>query len=775
MRLKTIICILLLQIPLLHLFAQLPMGGWRTHFAYSNVYEVQSTHDKIYGTSDGALFSVTPDEGLVEYYSVLTGLNEASISRRARDEESGNLIIVYINGNIDILQKDGDIINIPDLRNKPIPFSKSAHDIKISGRNAYISTDFGIVVLNLQRNEIAETYYISPQGLETAVYSTAIVGDSLYAATRDGLRVAPLNSYNLMDYETWHNVDNRMNDGTLLTGTFKHVIGFKGTLFALVDDHIYSRGSDNLWRAHIKDYGVYGFTATNERLLLAVGNTFYVSTTDGVNFVDTQVHPHANINAITEHGGKLWFASGEYGMSCFDGSECLFYKPDGPAHNTSYRLKFANGKLFSLPGGREGVQFMRPGHVMMFENEQWTNITQRQISDITQKQVTDFMDVAVDNNDNSHFLVTSYGTGVYEFRDNKYYKHYGVDNSPLVCPNEYPDRYLRLDGGMTDNDGNFWIVNPHTPNVIQILKTDGTWATLRYPSFDINTIASGIIAYSRDTNLKIFVSAYLSTAVIFWYDNGTPFDGSDDKVNVISRPVDQDGNTLELDYISNPVEDMNGDIWVGTNKGPLIFPNPLQAFNNSDYRCRRIKISRDDGTNLADYLLENEQVNHIAVDGANRKWLATETSGAYLVSEGGQETIEHFTSSNSPILSDNIMSVAINPQNGEVFFGTGNGLISYQGNATQPHDDYSQMHVYPNPVRENFGGVITIAGLMEASTVKIANMAGEVVCDTQSNGGTAIWDGRTKQGKKVSSGIYWVIALNDDGSERGRTRLLIIK
>ena len=755
--------------------AQLPMGGWRTHFAYNNVYEVQATNDKIYGTSDGALFSVDPDDGSVEYYSVLTGLSDASISRIAADGQTGELIIAYRNGNIDIMTEDGDVFNIPDLRDKQIPFTKETHDIKIHGRRAYLSTNFGIVVVNLLKREIAETYYIASDGLESVVSSTAVVGDSLYAATGNGLRVAPLNAVNLMNYEVWHDVRDLTDDGTPLKGEYKHLIGFRGTLFALVDDHIYSRGHDNRWHAHIKDYGVYGFTATGDRLLLAVANTFYVSTSDGVNFVDTQVHPNAYINAIAESHGKLWFASGEYGLSGFDGENCEFFRPDGPSQNTSERLKFHGGKLFSLPGGRSGVQYLRPGHVMMFENEQWTNITEREIREQTGKQVTDFMDVAVDNRDNTHFLVTSYGTGVYEFRDNKYYKHYGVDNSPLVCPNDITDRYLRLDGGMTDQDGNFWIVNPHTPNVIQILKTDGTWATLRYPGFDINTIASGIIQHSQHPELKIFVSAYINTAVVFWYDNGTPFDGSDDRVKVISRPVDQDGNALTFEYICNPVEDLNGDIWVGTDKGPIVFPSPLQVFTADDYRCRRVKIARNDGTNLADYLLENERVNCIAVDGANRKWLATETSGAYLVSESGQETVEHFTTDGSPMLSDNVMSVAINPESGEVFFGTGSGLISYQGNATPPHDDFSGIRVYPNPAREDFGGVITIEGLMAASTVKIANLAGEVVCDTQSNGGTATWDGRTKQGRKVSSGIYWIIALNGDGSERGRTKLLIIK
>lgn len=773
------IALIVIASVVLSLYAQLPMGGWRTHFAYSNVYQIAATGDKVYGTSEGALFSVDISDQSMEDYSVLSGLNGASVYRIASDKATGNLFIAYENGNIDIMDSDGNITNIPDLYNKQIPFNKQVHHITIDGHNAYLSTDFGVVVVNLMRNEIAETYYISSEGLETKVYATAIVGDSIYAATDEGIRVAAVKGSNLMNYEVWHTADSLTTAGEVLHIECSNLINYKEQLYAIIGGHLFKRTADNLWQPYLPHYGIYNFTAVDNKLLLTTNNIFFVLSEDGENFTDITVGDNISVQDITLIHGLYWSACGEYGIVSFNPADQTHssYVPSGPATNTSFRLKFAGEKLFSFPGGRRGTQFYRPGAVMMFENETWTNIRMQEIFDVTQKPVTDFMDVGVDPADNSHFLVTSYGTGAYEFRDNKFYKHYSTEGTPLVSavPSNV-DRYLRLDGGMSDSEGNFWFLNVHTPRAIQILKTDGSWATLTRNIFDINTIVAGLMRHSQHPELMVFVSALGHTGIVFWYDNGTPFDDSDDTVKFIRQPVDQDGNELnDLDFYCNPVEDLNGDIWVGTSSGVLVFPNPIQAITETDYHCRRVKIARNDGTNLADYLLDNEQVNAIVVDGANRKWIGTEKSGAYLVSESGQETVKHFTTNDSPLLSDNVMSIAINPVNGEVFFGTGNGLISYMSDATAPHDDYDDIRAYPNPVRENFGGVITITGLMSGSTVKIANMAGEVVCDTQSNGGTAVWDGRTKQGRKVSAGIYWIIAFNEDGSERGRTKILVIK
>ncbi len=190
--------------------------------------------------------------------------------------------------------------------------------------------------------------------------------------------------------------------------------------------------------------------------------------------------------------------------------------------------------------------------------------------------------------------------------------------------------------------------------------------------------------------------------------------------------------------------------------------------------CSRIIIPRNDGTNTGDFLLEKERIKAIAIDGANRKWIGTETSGLYLLSEDGKETIHHFTTQNSPLTSNDILSLAINPITGEVFIGTGTGLVSYQSDSALPENDFNNLHVYPNPIRENYNGLVTVAGLTDNSKIKITDIAGNLIAELQSNGSIATWDGNNKYGQKVSTGVYLAICTSEDGLSSKTIKILVI-
>ena len=221
-------------------------------------------------------------------------------------------------------------------------------------------------------------------------------------------------------------------------------------------------------------------------------------------------------------------------------------------------------------------------------------------------------------------------------------------------------------------------------------------------------------------------------------------------------------------------QDHDGTIWIGTLSGLILAKNPETIFNQN-YNFEQIKIPRNDGTDEADYLLDNESINDIEVDGINRKWIATASSGVFLVSADGTETIEHFTTENSPLPSNTVLSIAINQKSGEVFFGTDNSIISYQSDTAEGAESFSDIRAYPNPVREDFTGLITIAGLVENTTVKITDMAGNVVYATTSKGSLATWDGTTTDGKRVSSGVYFAVCTTANKKVYARTKLLVLK
>jgi len=312
---------------------------------------------------------------------------------------------------------------------------------------------------------------------------------------------------------------------------------------------------------------------------------------------------------------------------------------------------------------------------------------------------------------------------------------------------------------------------------------NGTWTQLTYPGVNNKPSMGGMIISNQNKNQKWVFSARpsIDVGICVFDDNGTLTNQSDDKSVTMNQFIftEQDNNgqtkfiSIHPGVINCIAQDKNGVVWVGTDVGPFLFSNLANVYN-SDYTCSRVKIPRNDSTNLADYLLVSENIQAIAIDGANRKWIGTKSSGVYLMSENGQQTIQHFTVSNSPLLSNNILSIAINPVTGELFFGTDQGIISYQSDASEAGSTFGDVYAYPNPVRQGFTGVITITGLIDKTQVKITDISGNLICETISNGSIATWDGKDVHGRKVSTGIYLAICANTDGTLSTITKILVI-
>ena len=218
-------------------------------------------------------------------------------------------------------------------------------------------------------------------------------------------------------------------------------------------------------------------------------------------------------------------------------------------------------------------------------------------------------------------------------------------------------------------------------------------------------------------------------------------------------------------------EDLEGAIWVGTDKGVTVFYSPGLVFSDFNYDAQQILITEG---NYGQYLLSEERVKCITVDGANRKWIGTEKSGVFLLSKDGQEEILHFTKNNSPLFSNNIVDIAINPNNGEVFIATEKGLISYRSDATEGSSKQRSTKVFPNPVREDYNGPIAISGLVTDARVKITDVSGEIIFETIANGGQAIWSGKNKFNERVATGIYLVLSTNMFGEEKMVSKILFI-
>ena len=259
--------------------------------------------------------------------------------------------------------------------------------------------------------------------------------------------------------------------------------------------------------------------------------------------------------------------------------------------------------------------------------------------------------------------------------------------------------------------------------------------------------------------------------------NSTLEDTEDDRIKAFNEKfIDQDGGSVEVYYINDITEDHNGDIWVMTDKGPYVLYNTEKVFEDN-YHFTKIKVPRNDGTNYADYLLDGAYTTCIEIDAANRKWIGTLSNGLYLIGPDGLESIHHFTKDNSPLPSNAIEGLALNHKTGELFIGTDKGLVSYMSDATRAEEVYDEekVYAYPNPVTPDYDGLITVVGLKANSHVKIINTAGRLVAEGTSLGGSFTWDGRTPQGQRVSTGVYYVLGSDEEGNEGIVTKVLFVK
>lgn len=758
----TINILLALLFTALPLFSQMGVGvgQWRTHLAYNATTQIAVATDRVYALSDGSLYSVDKDDNSLQSYSKITGLSDIVIHCIGYIKERGVLMVGYENGNIDLITNDGDIINLPDIYNKNITFQKTINDFYFTDGHLFIAMPFGIVKVNLDRNEIADTYYFKGTlGDYTSVLSITNVADSFYVVTSSAIYKAPIQGVNLANFSNWETIDN-----TPLGGNVK-AISHGSQLFLLQESGSVSTYTNGVWQTY--KYSNVSNIFTNEGEIFIIKNDSTI-TLGGEN-IAFEFQPQMVQYDINKR--YIWVAASSQGvvrLVADNTTDRAYYKLTGPAVNAAWRIRTIGGKVIVVPGGRWDVPYGTPANVMFFENEQWHNISFSEIEVGFGALALDFVDVAVNPADHSHFFVASWGGGIFEFRQNRPYYHFDIGNS--IVGNWVSNLTF-------DSKQRLWVANPMSTSFIKYAER-GANGEYNFSSLPITSsqsvwTTSELIIDRFYPNIKYLIVARGQTKFVAINDKGTD-DPSDDEIFATSQFIDQGGKMFSTEHFMSASQDpITGALWVGTTSGPIVLPSPHNVFR-SDYRCQRIKIPKNDGTNDADYLLSNDVISAIAIDGNNRKWLGTEGTGAYLLSDDGIETVLQFNTENSPILSNWVRSIAVNDLTGEVFFATDRGIISYQGDAVTAEDSYDNIHAFPNPVRPDYHGDIAIKGLAENSVVKITDIKGDLLYETFVKGGMAVWNGKRPDGKRVSSGVYLAICITNNGSQRRVAKILVM-
>ena len=448
-------------------------------------------------------------------------------------------------------------------------------------------------------------------------------------------------------------------------------------------------------------------------------------------------------------------------------------KPGGPQHNYFGYMLFSHNKLYTANGDyNHGVPIQ-----VLDNNKEWIIYQYEGISDATGVSFRGSFCFDVDPTNENHIFAGA-RNGLYEYRNGKFVKYYANHNSPIESFNGTDKEYQIISGVKFDQEGNVWIFNSQAPSTSMIKFSNGSFTKLNHP--ELMKLNDG--GYKNKSNAELR-RIMIDSQGTMWFTNNNwtvpalyQYNMQTDAIKAYETFINQDGSEIIVKQgVRCVTEDLDKNIWIGTSEGPLMLDR--KEINNGGSTFTQIKVPRNDGTNYADYLLDHINITSMAIDGANRKWFGTLNNGVYLISADNMVQIQHFTTDNSPLLSNTVKSIAINPTSGEVFFGTDMGLCSFMSDATEPNEEMIKDNVwaYPNPVEPGYTGPITITGLTLDADIKILAANGALIAQGRSNGGTYTWDGCDQKGRRVASGVYMVATATNDGNKGTVCKIAIVR
>ena len=762
------------------------MGTWRMYLSYYIATQSVTNGSTIYSLMNGNLLSYDTEDGEVRTYDHLNELSDITIAYIAYSKETGKLLIVYSNSNIDLLDGDGNIQNLAALKEKRI-LNKEVSSVYVNGSTAYVATGFGFVEIDMKEGVFRNTYK-----LNYTINSIAASDEAVFIATPEGIRYC-MKTDNMHLEENW-----KMR---LAWGDIKKMCFFQGKLIAANASGVFALDPNNGSKQPKIASGNFTFVKNlgNQMVWGNKTTVCFISDVSGeddatLSAATTTIKVNNNWSDISYADGTYWMSAQEKGLCGYksDGSALTatgaVIQPSSPIRDIGYDVNWIGDRLLVAGGINTVTGFTNPATAMYYEIEsptpgqnivgKWTNFTEMEIpAEYPGFKLVNTTNLVQDPTDDTHHFASLYRGGLCEYKNGKFVKLYGHDNSPLhsilsELPRYY--NYVPCSALSYDADGNLWMASSMRDSGLHVLSPNGTWYNPYYEGLNGVSLIDKILHHS--SGIKLICSRRIEKRGIFCIDTKGTERTTDDKTIMHQNITNQDGTPYKPDQFFCLCEDLEGMVWVGTSAGLFVIEDVSQVFN-PNMQFTQIKINRNDGSGLADYLLNDVSIACISIDAANRKWIGTQTNGAYLISADGQEMLHHFMTEDSPLLSNNVQSIAIHPTTGEVVFGTDKGLCSFISDATAPEEELSKSNVtvFPNPVTPDYNGPIAIRGLVADTEVKIISTGGQLVWNGTSVGGTCTWNGLANNGKRVASGIYHVVANTPDGGKAVMTRIVIVK
>lgn len=733
--------------------------AWRGYFSYNDIKQIEATENSIFASSENAYFFKNNLSGELQTTNTVDGLTGQDINAFFHSANYNLTFLGFSDGLMNLINEtDRSVRTIIDIRNNQSiapGFKRINHFYEHNGF-LYISCGFGIVVFNLNTLKFGETYFIGTGGMEVNVLNTTVRDNMIYATIENnGVRVANLSNPNLISFTNW----------TLFNGTsWKKVVTFQNELIGITNDNQLFRVQNNT-ETLIENIGaeVQDLKTTQDFLLVTTPSLVKVYNQNLIQMYQYQnimLTPETFFNCATIENNILYVGTDTRGVlqtPLNNLSAATFFRPDGPLENRVFKIKITPTRVWAVYGFYSADLNPFPLDlfgISWFSNNSWNHIPAQNVLG-----AVDLSHININPRNPNEVFVSSYHSGLLRLLNDEAVNLFNGSNSTIepIGGNSF-----RVGSSAFDNQGNLWVTNSRIINGLKKRKTDGEWESFNLGSVILNAGADDILDLVIDKN-GVKWMATNRNGLIGFQDNGN-----------ITRKLTTgtEAGSLPSAGVRSIAIDNRNQLWIGTRQGLRVLPSVDRFQGNQSLGANAIIILEDD---LAQELLFQQTISKIKVDGANNKWIGTTDAGVFLVSPNGQQTLQRFTVDNSPLPSNSITDIDIQPETGEVFFATDRGMVSFRGTATEANDNLRDVFVYPNPVRPGYSGTVKISGLMDRVNLKITDIEGNLVFETTSEGGTVEWDTTAFGRYKVASGVYMIFIASNDGGETKVKKVMIVR
>jgi ligand-binding sensor domain-containing protein len=736
------------------------IGNWRVHLPYLSMNSVAVSNDKVYAAKGSSVFYFDKEEKTLNINSKYTGLHDVNVSKIAYNSSLNTFIVGYETGNIDLI-KGNSVVNVNDIYLTSVTSSKKINHILSNDKMVYISGDYGVVLYDLNRKEVKESYLtLAPNSSANAVYASTLTinKDSIFLATSKGVMSAKVSlAVNLLDFANWYTYHSTDSIDSL---NVVSVCSNAGIVYAAVNKKgIYYYNGSKWKKTSVPMTGgnIHSLTQSGNSVLACVDSSVF-QIFSPASWIEL-FHPDNGTpeEAYFDSDSTLWVASNGGGLIQYKNNNANDLIPNGPYSNNVFRFGYYNNNLIELAGGYNtvGGNAYSLDWFSTFENNTSWSFGRYKYSATIPINFSDFIS-ATYNDFNSTLYLSSYGNGLVAINSDQSVQVYTDANSPLHKENA--NLYLWVGETTLDDNGKLWVptrgVNSGIPN-LHSLAPDGTWN-----SYDLSgsSLSYNIIGVTTDNSGNKWLKTVGGNNGVIVFNEQT------NSIRTLTGGV---GNgKLPDPQVNCIVKDTKGTMFLGTNQGIAVCYDPSVILNSGVDLVTPIF----DGFPI----LFERNVLSIEVDGGNRKWVGT-NDGLWLFNEDLTKVLLYFDASNSPLLSDAVLSIKVHPASGEVFFATQEGITSYRGTSTDGDDKYSNVKVFPNPVKPGFNGLVGISGLATNASVKITDVAGNMVYETTAQGGTAVWNVKDYNGRRAASGVYLIFCSTADGTSTFVSKIAVVE